>query len=419
MQINRNRRNTVFRDKRSRSGRYILLLTVVFAMVMGALVVNQPTVILETIDEVFAPVATPTLLPSDIAQMGIAEKQLGNLEGAADLFYVAIQQRPDSVDYLYEYGNILIDLGEAEQAQEIASDIASLSPTDVRGFTLRSRALVWQGLFTAAIPVALTAIEVDPSFAPTYAVLSRAYTGNNDWQEGVRYGELAVQYAPNDVQAHWAYANSLTAVGAYDDAILSLRQANEMNPVFLPPYFELAFLYLASNRDQEAIDIYDRILGIQPRNARALLRQCEAYRKIGEFQRAIGFCEDSVRSDPTYAPAQLRLGSMLYNERFFSEAQEAFQACVDLEPQNLQCTYRLGLAHYYMQDCDTAWDTLQNALIMAQVIGDSATDVVVVIREGLGAITSDPACPGFGSELFSTPTPEPEATEEPDVGNSA
>jgi tetratricopeptide (TPR) repeat protein len=71
--------------------------------------------------------------------------------------------------------------------------------------------------------------------------------------------------------------------GARDEAIIEYERTVNVHPSFLPPYFELANQYLASNRDEEAIDTYNRILGVQPSNARALLRQCQAYRNMLEL----------------------------------------------------------------------------------------------------------------------------------------
>ena len=225
-------------------------------------------------------------------------------------------------------------------------------------------------------------------------------------------GEKAINLDPYNANAHRSYAHALTSVAEYDLAMEELQQAIDLNPNYLPPYFELALLLLANDRDQEAIDIYDRILSMQPRNARAMLRQCQAYRKVGEFQRALGFCQDSVSEDPTYLPAQFQLGMLHYRERQFAPAQEAFQACVDIGGANLDCFYRLGLTHYYLGDCQTGWDILQDALIMAGA-REGTAETIEDIRQGLTAIGSDANCAGVG-RIIPAPTsiPTAEATEE-------
>ena len=171
-----------------------------------------------------------------------------------------------------------------------------------------------------------------------------------------------------------------------------LRRAIELRPAYLPTHFELAGLYLARDEDQSAIDIYDHILAIDPRNARAMLRLCLAYRKVGEFARALGFCEDSVTNDETDPEAQFQLGLLYYRERRFEGSRAAFQQCLNHDDgvYDLSCRYRLGLSHYYTGDCTTGWGLLRDSLDLARASGDEIT--LGNILQGLDAIESDPKC---------------------------
>ena len=325
--------------------------------------------------------------------------------------------------------------GNAERAGEFAMDILELDPNDPRGYALRARSLVWTGNSSLAITVAQAGIDISPAFAPLYAALSRAQIGEGNLRDGQETGIQAIEYAPGDVRSYWAYASSLAFSGARDEAILEYERTIDVNPAFLPPYFELANLYLASNRDQEAIDAYTRILGVQPTNARALLRQCQAFRKVGQFNQARGLCEDAVVSDPSYVPALFQLGQIQYSNSEFPLADEMFQTCVDLDSDNLQCTYYLGLTQFYLaqaeyntvcaperltgldceasQICQVGWNLLQEALLMAESRSNTDDDHEI-IRTGLGAIQNDPACSGVSGLPVATPEPEitPEVTAE-------
>lgn len=409
MYIRRDHRDSFFRERRRRRWPRVLALALV--LIAGAWFLStRPELIATAAYNILNAQATPTPLASTLATQATQRYQLGDLEGAAQLLERAVNQRPENLDYLYEYGQIMIDRDQPEPVLELARRMIAIDAEDVRGFTLRARALVWQGDNQSAIPVGVAGLDLDPAFGPLHAALARAYTNSQRWQDGLRHGDLAVQYAPGDVRAYWAYANSLTAVGAYSEAVRALEDAIEIHPAFLPPYFELAFLYLSSNRDRDAIATYDRILSMQPSHARALLRQCEAYRKVGEFQRAQGFCEDAVVADPSFVPAQYRLGLLRYNERRFEDARVAFQTCRDNDPGNLECTYRLGLTYYYLDNCGVAWDLLQDGLLMAQT-QDAPTSTVDIIREGLIAISTDDKCPDY-ADLFQ-PTPTPTLTPDP------
>lgn len=419
MQLKRDYSQPFFRAqprRRSLRGPIILLLL----LLLGTLVLaNQPGLVLQAAYAIAGIQQTPTPLPTMLAQQANERYWRGDLSGAADLYRRALLDRPQNVEWMYELGQILIDDGQPGEALALAERILALDPNDVRGFTLRTRGLTWQGNGTAAIPVGLAGLQVNPNFAPLYAALTSAYTVDQKWREAQEYGQLAVEMAPNDVRAHWAYSRSLSEVGARDEAINQLERTVEVHPYFLPPYFELAILYLAANRDREAIDTYDRILGLQPRNARALLRQCQAYRKVGEFNRALGLCQDAVDSDPSFVPAQYQIGLLRYNQREFEAARTAFSACLSVEPGNLECHFRLGLTLYYLGECRPAWDQLQDSLLMAQSqSSEAAQNAIELIRQGLSAVSSDPACLSSGIRPLPTPTATPETEATPEVESS-
>lgn len=415
MQIKRDYTQPFFRERKSHRLRNIFL-AMVAGLIIGVAILSQSITIERVYDTLTGNLPTPTPLPSELATRATELMLVGDYDAAAELLEKAVAERPDNVAYLYEYGNLLIDIGRAEEAYPLGEHITDLNARDVRGFALQARSLVWQGQPSTAIPIALAAMDIDPRFTALYEALARAYVDTSRWNEGLDMAERGLAIDPNDASLSRVYAYALQSVAEYELAIQQLEQSIELRPAFLPTYFELAGLYLSRDRDQEAIDLYDRILSIEPRNARAMLRQCLAYRKVGEFARALGFCEDSVSNDPTDPEALFQLGLLYYRERRFNDSKETFAQCVeyDLGTYDLSCLYRLGLSHYYTGDCEIGWDLLQESLVIAQA-RDGNQVAIDNIREGLTAISIDPQCPGYSGRL---PTPIPEATEEPVTENS-
>jgi tetratricopeptide (TPR) repeat protein len=415
MQVRRNYSEPFFREKRRGPARLraLLLVLLVIGAALGVLWLQRDAIVY-TVADLSGTLPTPTPFASDLARQADGRYWQGDLAGAAELYAAVIAQRPEHIDYLYEYGQVLVDLERASEAFELADRIVVLDPANPKGYALRANALVWMGQPAQAIPVALAGLEFAPEYEPLYTALSRASTNDSRWQDGLDFGQEAVALNPNSVRAHWAYAWALTSVGAFDEAISELSTAIDLHPLFLPPFFEKASLLLAQDRDREAIAMYEQILAIDSRNARALLRQCDAYRKVGEFQRAVGFCEDAITADPGYAAAQFRLGMLRYNDRQFGAARDAFAACHASDPASLECFYRLGLANYYLGECEEARSVLEQAAIMVRG-RDDAQDAAADIEAGLAAIASDPACrvitpPGRSAE--TTPEPGPLAASD-------
>lgn len=409
MQIKRDYSQPFFGPRRRRSYGRVLL---VFGLLIGGLLMLVTTqfdqlqvAALEIVG--LAPTTTP--LPSDLAAQAMDMFRAGNTRQAATLWEQVVRKRPDTIDYLYEYGQVLIELDTADpgRALTMADRIIALNPDDVRGYALKTRALVWSGDSALAVSVGGIGLAIDPNFAPMHAAMARAYTDTARFQDGLDHGERAVELDPLYPDAHRSYAYVLASVRLNEQAIDELEQAIAINPNLVAPYFELAFQYLSLDRNEEAIATYDRILSLQPRNAKAMLRQCLAYSKVGQFDRAVGYCQDATTNDPGYTAAYQQLGIILYNRLDFSGALAAFEQCAFNDPANLECQYRRGLSNYYLKQCDEAWTILQESLLMAQNrVGQE--DAINNIRAGLTAITQD--CPAYRSLSSPTATPETPAT---------
>ncbi len=418
MQIKRDYSQPFFSTRRRRRGSTGRLLFF-FVLFVGGLLIFVWTQFsklqLAALDAVgFAP--TPTAFASTWAEQGSNLFVQGKLADAAAAFAQAVKQQPDNVNYLYEYGRVLIELdrdkdeaagrpiSDAELASQLGDHAKDVAPQDVRSYTLKAEALVWLDDSKDAIPIALQGIEVDPNFAPLLAVLARAYTDIGRYQEGLKYGESAINADSMSVDAHRAYAVALILVGQRDEAIKQLEDAININPNLTGPYFELAIQFIGAQQYEDAVATYDTILKLDPRNAKALLRLCEAYAQIGQDDQAQGYCEDSLASDPNYAAAYRQLGVVNYHRRNYEDAITNFEKCVNLnpDPPEIQCYYLRGLAHYYLGHCQDAWTILNQSLGM---VDNSATDDPVLknIQSGLQLITQN--CNAYQNAVLPTLIP--------------
>ncbi|MBZ0277495.1 MAG: tetratricopeptide repeat protein [Anaerolineae bacterium] len=355
---------------------------------------------------------TPTPFASTWATQGYDLYAQGDVAGAMIAFQRAAQQQPDNVNYLYEYGRALIELydpnydpntsGYATQATDLGDRMIQLAPNDPRGYVLKAKGMVWQDDAANAIPVALRGLEIDANYALTHAVLARAYTDIGRYQQGLTFGQQAVQLDPNDPETHRSYAIALIWVGDRENAIQQLEDAVNLNPNLTSTYFELAQQYINENLEEYGVATYERILSLEPFNAKALLRLCEVYFRVGQDQQAQGYCDDALQLKPDYRQAFRQRGMIEFRRRNYEGAIEDFQQCVALQSEEIQCYYLRGLAHYYLGDCTDAWNLLQDSLVRVESVADNQS-VLGSIQEGLRLVTR--TCDDYRG--LSVPTVEP------------
>lgn len=356
----------------------------------------------------YAPTATP--FASLRASTGEEYYRSGDIEKAAIFFEQAVNQQPENIDYMYEYGRILIELDRNTEAAAFGDSMIRINPNDPRGYALKAIALAWTDP-TVAIPAALEGTELDNQFAPLHSALAIAYTRIGRYAEALQRGDLAIRLDEMDANARRSYAYPLIFTGDYAGAIRQLERAIAINPSLTGPYFELASLYrsVAINRPEIAVSIYQSVLEIEADNERAYLRLCETFAAAGLFREAEPFCDTALEIDPLYASAYRMTGQLRYSRRNYEGAIEAFNTCIELSDDanvegynevEIECIYILGLAHYFLgaDHCDDAWLYLNQALNHPE----SVDSVTTSILQGLENTRRN--C-GYADQPLPTPIP--------------
>ncbi|MCY3778907.1 MAG: tetratricopeptide repeat protein [Chloroflexi bacterium] len=389
------------RRRRGLAGAPILLVLSIMLAGLGALFVIgwffRIEVEIAVNEFMGTPRPTATLPSNQYAQRGFALYLDGKLEEALADFDRALEQRPNDVNYLFEYGQILIELDEYERAASTGDDAIEVAPTDPRGYALKARALMWSDP-GSAIPVAVSGLEFDPDYAPLHAALAVAYTNIGRYAEGLQRGIRATELDPLSAFAHRALSIPLIYTGRSNDAIDALEKAVAINPNLTAAYFELAAQYRATDYQEMAVGIYRRILELEPDNAKAYLRICQTYAEVGEFLEGTRFCDTATEIDQTYAPAWQMLGQLQYNRRNYESAVDSLEKCVEYGSTAVECYYIRGLAYYFLGDCDRAWETLLESFTFT-----TAPSIIDIINRGLRDIRNN--CPGFESARLPTPIP--------------
>lgn len=403
--IRRDRSRLRFSDRRGGGGSRMLFI--IGLMLGGFLVFTYfrfGEMQLAALDAVgIAP--TPTPVASTYAAQGADLHQQGDIRGALLMFEQAVQQRPDNVNYLYEYGSLLIENEMFDDVVPIADRAIEADPDDPRGYALKARALMWRDP-AQAVQVSILGQDADPNFAPLYAASGVAYNALGRYQEAIRNGRRAVDLDPTDPFVQLAFHFPLTYTGRYREAIDAVEAAVSINPNLAEPYFYLASLYRLPqiNEPEMAIATYNHIIAMQPDNAKAYLRLCQTYAgvELARFDVAQPYCDRALQIDDTYAEAYRQRGQMQYSRRNYEGSIESFELCEQHGSTDIECWYLRGFAYYWLAQCDNAWHYLEVAREMGRERGIDQR-IINDIEFGLQRITDN--CVGFGNRPLPTAIP--------------
>lgn len=267
-------------------------------------------------------------LSSAHAWLGNLYRWRGQLEKAKAEAQRALELNPnDDFSYLIT-GTVLRDSGQPQEAVEYIEKSMRLNPHHAANyFTELALAYAALGLYEKMIDPLQKAIVRDPQWMHTYALFAFAYRslGKNrqaiEWcEEGISqdpdnagpYRNLAWSYlflwgtqqdrdtdlldkaleaaqksvalGPNDAYNHNALCDASLVTGQYDQAVSEAEKAAAIHPGWSSL---LGHVYNHIGRVEEAIELAEKALQLNPREIGSLHTLAHAYRLAGRHEKAI------------------------------------------------------------------------------------------------------------------------------------
>lgn len=184
------------------------------------------------------------------------------LEAAVEYFQRALERDP-------AYARALVGLGDA---------YAVLGFYDYRSPSVA---------FPLAQDAARRALALDPSLPEPYATLGYAALYHDwDWAAAEESFRAAIRLDPGYPVAHQWYANHLTAMGRFDEALREMRTASELDPLSTIAFAAIGWVHLYAGDHEAAIDQLAATLERDPDFELAYLWKGQAHEAIGEFTEA-------------------------------------------------------------------------------------------------------------------------------------
>jgi eukaryotic-like serine/threonine-protein kinase len=144
---------------------------------------------------------------------------------------------------------------------------------------------------TEALPKAKAAAEkavaLDDASAEAHVALASDHTYDFEWQRAQQDYSRAIELNPNYPDAPYFYSwMYLTPMGRFDQAILEIKRALDLDPLSPIVNVNLGTLYFFMRRDNQAIEQLHKAEGLQPDFVVTHTRLRWVYEKEGKFPEA-------------------------------------------------------------------------------------------------------------------------------------
>jgi TolB-like protein/Flp pilus assembly protein TadD len=215
--------------------------------------------------------------------------------------------------------------------------------------------------FPKAKAAALRALELDETFAGVYFSLGLVRL-LYDWDLPGAETEIqrGLQLAPNDAAGHFAYGEWLTAMGRFEEAILELERALDLDPLSSPISANLAAAYSFVRQYDRALEQIRKTVELDPSFIAAQAVLALLLARAGNFDDAVAEVQKYL-----FLPGSDWRGTGLLGVVYAiaGRAEEAMRIAGELENQPQLRKLTSGLPHIYgaLGDRDRALNWLEEA----------------------------------------------------------
>jgi tetratricopeptide (TPR) repeat protein len=226
-------------------------------------------------------------------------------------------------------------------------------------------------IWAEAIDYGEKAIQADPDFIEAHYYLAQIYQYTNwyyreakEWGKYIELNQEKKIIYPQ-VEQKLAFAYYRLGYAAYqrenyDECILYLQNAVEINPGMAEAYYWLGRVFYEKDRLVDSLSSWQKVLEINPEYPRAQYffdkvensikygKEAYSYYEAGYnfyeqklFEQAIYEYRQAVRYNPNFSSAYYWLGRVYYERGNYQEAASNWKEVLRLEPENKKANYWL------------------------------------------------------------------------------
>jgi tetratricopeptide (TPR) repeat protein len=150
--------------------------------------------------------------------------------------------------------------------------------------------------------------------------------------------------------------------GKVDEALTTYRHMKTIKPESTLPYYYAGNVYFAQNHQDRAIEEYELAAALNPSNTEARVALATVYLKAKRFSDAAENYRNAIDLDPQLAEAYSQLGTALYLQKYTDEAIRHARHAVELAPDRSEYYNNLASMLARSGDLTQAGDWLKQAL---------------------------------------------------------
>jgi tetratricopeptide (TPR) repeat protein len=256
----------------------------------------------------------------------------------------AVALRPEASAALNNLGLALKEQGKVDEAAECYRKALQSDPRNVVALSNLGLCLCDEGKFDEAVAFHRRSLAIDPRYAPAHTSLGCVLERQGKLDEAIASHRRAISLNKRSVIAHYNLGVALKHKGQLDEAIQCCRRALAIDPTYVLALNNLGGALHEKRQLDEAADCFRKAIGLAPRDALAHTNLGVVLKDKGQLDEAVECHRRALEIDPRHAVAIHNLGETLMAERKEDRAIEYFRKAIEIDPQDAHFHSSLGAA---------------------------------------------------------------------------
>lgn len=253
---------------------------------------------------------------------------------------------PDSKGHLHTLEDLnearrYLDDGDYEKAADAARRAVDANPRMVDAWDILGNALEQQARLEEAVEAYSQAMNLSGPRSEVILAISRVQLELGRVDEALAGLDMVRQAGVVNPNSLRRIGLLLAEFGRLDEALSIVEEVAEDGTA--ESLAALGRVLSEQDRQQEAIEILNRSLAIEPDNARACEYLGLVHLRLGESTQALEYSERAVELDPTSSDAWNNLGAALYYLGRPEEALIAWEEAVEQDPSQYETLFNIGI----------------------------------------------------------------------------
>jgi len=186
---------------------------------------------------------------------------LGRLQDVIPDYRAQFYAAEPSMDAGFILAEAYTELNDDASAEETYLAILAVDDSNLAALQVLERMYTTQNRIPDAIEILLRIADAHPARArETYHRLAELSLRSFDDEQAVVFARMAVELNPDDAAAQARLAHIYRQMQRLDDAVQAYRHAIALDERAFQIYFDLADVYLATDRTREAGDLYRHVM---------------------------------------------------------------------------------------------------------------------------------------------------------------